>query len=141
MLAIACDRRLMAEGNGKISLNEITFGSTVFAGSTEILRALVGQRCTEEIMFAGTMYVAHDAQQMGLVDRVVEGRRLLPQAIAEALELGARDQAAYASMKALLREPILEVMRLREPQSIQEFVKIWYSESTRKHLKRIEIRP
>src|ERR1700741_1502 len=38
MIAIACDYRLMISGKAKISLNELTFGSTVFAGSIEMLK-------------------------------------------------------------------------------------------------------
>jgi len=48
--------------------------------------------------------------------------------------------AAYSSIKRFLREPVMETMRQREPQSIREFVEIWYSESTRKQLKEITIR-
>ncbi len=41
MLALACDNRVMASGKAKISLNEIGFGSSLFAGSVEMLRFLV----------------------------------------------------------------------------------------------------
>src|SRR5512133_1084020 len=42
MLALACDFRIMAAGRAKISLNEITFGASVFAGSVAMLKFLVG---------------------------------------------------------------------------------------------------
>ncbi len=140
MLAIACDRRLMAEGKGKISLNEITFGATVFAGSTEILRALVGQRRAEQVMMQGTMFDAHQAFEIGIVDRISDPDVLMTEALDEARELGARESAVYGSMKRLLRDPIMETIRLRERQSINEFVDIWYSEQTREQLKGIIIR-
>ena len=37
MLATACDHRIMVSGRARISLNEIGFGSSVFAGSVEML--------------------------------------------------------------------------------------------------------
>ena len=47
MIATACDYRIMVTGKAKISLNEITFGSSVFAGSVEMLKACVGHRNAE----------------------------------------------------------------------------------------------
>ena len=44
MLATACDARIMAEGSAKIGLNEIGFGSSLFAGSLAMLRFWVGER-------------------------------------------------------------------------------------------------
>jgi enoyl-CoA hydratase/carnithine racemase len=140
MLALACDRRLMAEGSGKISLNEVTFGATVFAGSVEMLRACVGQRHAEEILLSGTMYDPPQALNLGLIDRITSSDDLVPAAIEEARFRCSHDATAASSLKKLLREPVTEVMRLREDSSIREFVDIWYSEATRKALKRIEIR-
>jgi 3,2-trans-enoyl-CoA isomerase len=140
MVVAACDRRLMAEGRAKIGLNEITFGSTVFAGSTEILRACVGQRNAEEILLTGGMFEPGRALTLGLVDRLVAPDDLLPMAVEEAQALASGDMAAFVSMRKLLRGQISETIRSRESDSIREFVDIWYSESTREHLRKIEIR-
>ena len=61
MLALACDRRVMARGKGKISLNEIGFGSSVFAGSVEMLRFAVCSRNAQEILYSGALYDADQA--------------------------------------------------------------------------------
>src|SRR5262249_41649897 len=42
MLALAADLRLMADGAGRVGLNEAAFGSSLFAGSVEMLRFAVG---------------------------------------------------------------------------------------------------
>ena len=70
MLAIACDHRIMAGGRARISLNEVTFGSSVFAGSVEILRYCVGSAAAQQVLYSGRMYSAEDAMKIGLVDRV-----------------------------------------------------------------------
>jgi enoyl-CoA hydratase/carnithine racemase len=140
MLAMACDRRLMADGKGKIGLNEITFGASVFAGSVEMLRICAGPRNAERVLIEGSMYPPAEACAMGLVDRIVPEDELMSVALAEARKLASRDAAAFASLKGLLRRPILEVMRARESESVREFVEIWYSESTREQLKGIQIR-
>ena len=140
MLALACDRRLMVAGKGKIGLNEITFGSSVFAGSVEMLRACVGERNAEKVLFSGAMFDGDGALALGLVDRVVPAADLLPVALEEARAMASGDRLAFADMKRLLRGPIAEEMRSREGDSIREFVRIWYSETTRRQLKDVEIR-
>ncbi len=140
MLALACDRRLMVTGNAKIALNEITFGSAVFAGSVAMLRACVGERRAEKVLLTGKMVLPAEALALGLVDRVISGEHLMPCALAEARSLSAGAGMPWAAIKRLLREPIAEEMRRREGDSIREFVEIWYSAPTREQLQRIEIR-
>ncbi len=140
MIAIACDRRLVAEGKTKIALNEITFGSTVFAGSVEMLRACVGQRNAEEVLMTGAMFDPDRALAIGLVDAVHPARDLMRLAMDRAREAAAGDRAAFLNIRKLLRGPIAATMRDREDESIREFVDIWYSDATREHLKGITIR-
>lgn len=140
MLAIACDLLLMSEGNGKISLNEITFGSTVFAGSVEMLCARTGVARAARVLLGGALYSPREALAVGLVDRVVDPDELLPLGLEEAHRMGSKDSEAYRSIKNLLRGPVVEAMRKREHESIREFIRIWYSESTRRQLRNIQIR-
>jgi enoyl-CoA hydratase/carnithine racemase len=140
MLALACDRRIMAMGNAKISLNEVTFGASVFAGSVVMLKACVGQRYAEQVLCTGTMYDAEDALLMGLVDRMTTAEELDAIADEVAGNIIRNDMQAYRSLKLLLRGPLADKMKSREKASIKEFVKIWYSESTQKQLKNITIK-
>ena len=140
MVAIACDRRLMARGKARIGLNEITFGSTVFAGSVEMLRACTGQRGAEEVLITGSMFDPPAALAIGLVDAVHPVDELMGAALAEARVMAGRDPDAFRNMRKLLRGHIADNMRRQEAGSIREFVEIWYSESTREQLKRIVIR-
>lgn len=139
MLALACDYRIMVSGKPKISLNEITFGSSVFAGSTAMLKFLTGGKQAQEILFRGSMFSAEEAVKVGLVDQVTD-RKLMETAQKVAAELAAQNGEAFYSIKRLLREPIVEEMTVREEQSIREFVDIWYSKETWSKLQRIEIR-
>jgi enoyl-CoA hydratase/carnithine racemase len=138
MIAIACDRAMMAEGSAKISLNEIGFGSSVFAGSVEILQFRTGPRAAD-VLYSGAMYSPVEAQRIGLIDEVV-ATALLDRACEIAAELGSRRPAAFASLKSLLRKPVADAMANREAASIREFVEIWYSEPTWTNLHSITIR-
>jgi len=140
MLALACDARILAAGKAKVGLNEIGFGSSLFAGSVEMLRYLVGERNAERVALSGDLYGPEESLALGLVDRVVPETDLLAAARELAHARGAKDPAAFRSVKALLRGPVLEEMARREEASLREFVEIWYSERTWQRLQKIEIR-
>lgn len=140
MLASACDCRIMVTGKAKISLNEITFGSSVFAGSVEMLRFIAGSKNAEEILKTGMMYSAEQAKNLDLIDRVVSEDELMSEAVAIAEEFSAKDGPAFASIKKLLRGPVVAEMKKREADSIDEFNEIWYSASTRRQLQNIQIK-
>lgn len=139
MLALACDYRLMASGKAKVSLNEITFGSSVFAGSVEMLRSLVGERNAERILLSGGMYSAEEAERLGLVDEAVDEMQFWERALSVAGEFSGKDPAAFKSIKWLLRKPVARKMAEDEERSIREFIDIWYSDETWKKLRDIRI--
>jgi enoyl-CoA hydratase/carnithine racemase len=140
MLALACDRRIMATGKAKCSLNEISFGSSVFAGSTEMLRFWVGSATATKVLYSAAMYTAEEARSLGLVDEVQPEETVLDRAMNVAADLASRPAMAFASIKRLLRRPVIEEIRRREEESIREFVEIWYSPGTRTKLRNIRIR-
>jgi len=140
MLATACDARVMVRENAKIGLNEIGFGSSLFAGSLALLRFWVGERRAQEVVYGGALHTAEQALALGLVDATVPENALLDEARRRLEEYAARSPEAFRSIKLLLRQPILEEMRRREAASIREFVEIWYSAETRRELEKITIR-
>ncbi len=130
MIATSCDYRVMVTGKARISLNEINFGSSVFAGSVEMLKLLVGHRNAERVLSSGAMYSAEEALRMGLVDQVVPEADLEKEADRVARDYATRDPDAFRSIKGLLRRAVAEKMANAEKDSIEEFVRIWYSEKT-----------
>lgn len=139
MIALACDSAIMVQGRAKISLNEIGFGSSIFAGSTEMLQFRTGSRASD-ILYSGAMYSPAEAQAIGLVAEVVAPEALVDRAREIARELASKRPAAFASIKSLLRKPVADAMARREAASIREFVDIWYSEPTWTNLRSITIR-
>ena len=139
MLATACDIRIMVDDKAKIGLNEIAFGSSIFAGSLAMLAFWVGQRRAQEILYAGKLYSAQEAHKLGLVDAVVPEGQLLQTARQMAQQHAGKAPAAFRSIKSLLRKPVLDAMIARETPSIEEFVEIWYSQETWKNLQGIKI--
>lgn len=140
MLALACDYRVMVIGKPRISLNEIGFGSSVFAGSTEMLRFWVGSGNATNILYSGAMYTAEEAKSLGLVNDAATEEDHMVVARKAASDLASKHSPAFASIKSLLRKPIADEMLRRESGSIREFAAIWYSEVTWANLKNIKIR-
>lgn len=139
MLATACDYRIMVSGKAKISLNEINLGSSVIAGSVEILKYCVGQRNAEKILYSGAMYSAEEASQLGLIDQISSQDALAEDAGKVAEDFAIKSSQAFRSIKGLLRRSVAEEMVNKEKDSILEFVDIWYSEETWGNLQQIKI--
>ena len=139
-LALACDYRLMVAEKAKISLNEITFGSTLFSSAVEMLRFLVGSRNASTILYSGRMYSADEALRLGLVDKAVAKEELLSSARSIAEDHASRDAHAFTGIKYLLRNRVADYIKASEEESLLEFVDIWYSESVRASLRKVIIR-
>ena len=107
MLALACDYRVMVTGSAKISLNEIAFGSSVFAGSTEMLRFWIGSANATEVLYSGGMYSAEEAKSLGLVQEVAGGDNIVVAARRHALDLSGKPSEAFVGIKSLLRKPVV----------------------------------
>jgi len=130
MIAIACDYRIMVSGKAKISLNEINFGSSLFAGSVEIIKLWLGQKNAETAVYTGAIYTAEEAFHLGLIHQVSTDAELEANARAVAEQYAAKDGVAFRSIKHLLRKPLADEIKEREKRSLLEFVDIWYSENT-----------
>ena len=139
MLALACDHRIMVTGRARISLNEISFGASVFAGCMEMLCFWAGRKNATEVLSSGAMYTAEEAKEIGMIEEIATEKTLKDRAIDVAIRLGSKHPPAFTSIKQQLRKPFLEEMLHRESKSIEEFVEIWYSKATWKNLQNIKI--
>jgi 3,2-trans-enoyl-CoA isomerase len=140
MMAMAGDYRVMVSGKARISLNEITFGSSVFCGCVEMLKFWVGGQRAQRIVYSGDMYTADQALDLGLIDHMSSAEGLAGHAIDVARTLAANDPATFLSIKRLLRKPVHERMISGETDAVLEFADIWYSASTWENLQAITIR-
>lgn len=139
MLANSCDYRLMVTGKAKIALNEVAFGSTIFAGSVEILKFSAGQRNAEIIAGIGKMFSAEEALKLGLIDQITAENELMELSRQIAGTYAGKSGPAYAHIKSLLRQPVVDSFQTREDKSIADFIEIWYSDTTWKNLEQIKI--
>jgi Delta3-Delta2-enoyl-CoA isomerase len=140
MIATACDYRVMVPDKAKISLNEVTFGSSLFPGSAEMLKHCVGSRNAETVAFTGDMFSAEQALGLGLIDEAVPADSLTDRAGDIAGQYALRHGLAFTSIKKLLRGEVAEKMKQMDSKFRDEMVDIWYSDETRAKLQAIKIR-
>ena len=69
-LALACDIRI-ASSNAKIGQTEVTIGIPPGWGGTQRLLRIVGPAKAKELIYTGKMMTAEEAEQIGLVNKVV----------------------------------------------------------------------
>src|SRR5207302_7423913 len=85
-IAMACTMRLASE-NAKLGQPEVKLGIIPGYGGTQRLPRLVGKGRAMQLVLAGEMISAQEAQRMGLVNEVVAPAELIPRAEAIAQKI------------------------------------------------------
>jgi enoyl-CoA hydratase len=108
VLACCGDRRILADGKGRIGITELLVGVPFPALAYEIVRFAVPARYLPEFTFGAATYPTADALQRGWVDEVVAADALSSRALAVAQQLAALSPPAFAQAKKQLRQAVAE---------------------------------
>lgn len=101
-LAMACDIRIAAE-TARIGLPEVNLGIVPGAGGTQRLVRLVGLGKAKELIFTGDIIDAHEAERIGLVNKVVPQDELLDAAFRMAEKILAKGPLAVSMAKRIVQ--------------------------------------
>lgn len=113
LLALACDHLVMARGEGRIGLNDVTWGLCLPSRALALVVDRVPRAAWSDLVLRGRLIDAEEAHDVGLVHQAVEPFLLLQSATAVARELAARPPAQLAVARQALNGPL--VARLRPP--------------------------
>ena len=102
-VALACDIRI-AESQAQMALPEAKVGLLPCAGGTQNLSWLVGEGWAKRMILCGERLKADKAQQIGLVEEVVETGGALKAALALAEKVADQSPVAVAACKALIQK-------------------------------------
>lgn len=103
-LALACDVRLIAEGDFQVGQPEILFSFPPGGGGTQRLTRLLGASRALRLVLEGSPLTPDEAVELGLVDEVVPAGELLDRALSLAERLGSRTKSAVAASKRAVYE-------------------------------------
>jgi enoyl-CoA hydratase/carnithine racemase len=127
ILAIACDVRIMAEGDYGFALNEINLGLAVSPTMCRMLTDAVGLTYGREIMLFGEPLTPARAREIGLVRELAPAEQVRGRAIVCARFLAAKPPAAYREMKHALRESGGREDTHTDRATLSRFLDMWFS--------------
>ncbi len=99
ILALACDIRLMVDGDHRIGLPEGALGFIAAAGGTQRCARLIGPGRTLDLLLDGRLLRPSEAAEIGLINRAVPAADLLPAAEELAERLSRRSPFAVREIK------------------------------------------
>jgi len=127
ILAAACDRRLMALGEGLVGVPELLVGVPFPGLALEILRDLLSPGEFREAVLTGATHTPEAALAYGFVDELVDHADLIDRAVAAATQLARVPRSTYALTKSQLRLPVVEAVA-RSAALDGEARDVWLSE-------------
>ncbi|MCS6946470.1 MAG: enoyl-CoA hydratase/isomerase family protein, partial [Steroidobacteraceae bacterium] len=138
VLALYCDRRVMATGDFRIGLNEVQVGLTPGPIIAQACRRLVGARAAERLLTTGALLTPSEALALGLVDRLAAPDQVVATALAEARELLRLPAHAYALTRSIVRADLVAMFGTDPQATIEaqalEFETLMHSDETRERL-------
>jgi enoyl-CoA hydratase len=125
VLALQCDYRVMADGDGKIGLSETQLGLGLVPGIVEPLRLAVPPSSLVPIAYAGRLFLSHEALELGLVDEVTADAE--ERATARAADLAKLPPLGLAQVKRVIRRPVLDAIRATTANETEAWLDTWFS--------------
>ena len=102
-LALCCDFRIASE-DATFGLGEVKLGYMPAAGGTIRLPRLIGPGRAKEILYFGNRFDAHEAERIGLVNKVVSEGELMSEAGKWAAELMDRAPLSLKMIKSCVNQ-------------------------------------
>lgn len=104
ILALACDERIMAEGDYQFALNEVTLGVVLPVRMVQHMAGVVPGPTARLMFLEGHAWRAADALHAGLVEELVPAGNVRHRALTVARQLASRPPRAFAAHKRALVE-------------------------------------
>lgn len=127
ILAVACDFRIMAEGDFGFALNEINLGLAVTPTIRRMLADAVGVARAREVLLFGEPLTPARALEIGLVRSLAPAAEVRDQAICCARFLAAKPPVAYREIKRALRESGAREGTPGDRAALGQFLDMWFS--------------
>ena len=131
VLALYCDRRVMARGDFRIGLNEVQVGLYPGPLIHRVLARIVGARLGAELLITGALLTPAEALASGFVDELAEPAELEPRARAWLERVLALPAHAFLATRALVRRDLVELMTAGSAADRAALAAAWGGPETR----------
>ena len=129
IIAVAGDRRMMADKQGKVGTPELRVGVPFPSMALEMVRQVCGANA-DRVLLRGELHDSKTAKKLGLVDELVAADELLDAAVSAAQDLASIPSDVFAVTKWQLREQVF--LRLHELlDEEREVERLWLDPATR----------
>ena len=129
VLALCCDRRVMADAPIQIGLNETQVGLAVPEGVQHLLRRTVGRRAAERMLRVGQMLEAREALAIGMIDALALPGETEAQALAWLDDIDRLPRAPMLATRALGRADMIAALAI-DTLDIEQPLRDWWHPDT-----------
>jgi enoyl-CoA hydratase/carnithine racemase len=133
VLALACDKRVMAEGQFGFALNEINIGLALPRGMARMAINAVGISKARELILEGRTLKPAEALASGLASELTSPDAVLELAIQRASMLADKPPVTFAATKRSFNEVTGLLPASTDRQYLGEFIDHWFSPESKQY--------
>jgi 3,2-trans-enoyl-CoA isomerase len=130
VLAVFCDRRVMAAGPFRFGMNEVQVGLSVPTVLQYAVKRLTGARVADALLISGSLVSPEEALSAGLVDEVVPPEAVVPRTIAWAESLLHLPRNAMSETRRLARADLVAQFDAVDESTYEKVTEQWFAEET-----------
>jgi enoyl-CoA hydratase/carnithine racemase len=127
ILALACDFRVMAEGDFGFALNEINLGFVLTPGMITMALEAAGPVHARELLLSGSSLTPARAREIGLAAELAPSEEVLERALVRAAGLAEKPAQAFAALKRSLIEKAGHTEGKSDRDALGDFLDQWFS--------------
>ena len=137
VISIMTDYRIMSKGNYVIGLNEVAVGLSMPIGIGRVFQSLLGERIAEKMTLTGKLINPEEAEEIGLIDEVVESKKLLNHSINTMNKWLKLPFNKQIESKLSLRKEVIDIMIDTVEKQNDNFINAWFSDECRITMEKI----
>jgi len=137
VIALACDYRIMAEGQYIIGLNEVPVGIIVPNSIFQLYSFWIGKGEATQSLLTGKLYNPDEALKVGLIDELVKGESLLTAAERKIKKFMELERNTWSQSKLNIRQDLIAAVTADQSATLNKMLEQWWSPATRHILKTI----
>ncbi len=134
VIAVGCDYRIMAEGDYRIGLNEVSVGVTITQGIFHSYRFWLGEREAYHALLRGRLFQVDEALKVGLIDEKRPMEEVLSAADQKLSQLLRAPDYVLQDTKQVMRREWVAAVDVDMSREIEQRSVYWMQPESRKKI-------